>query len=91
MHNIYIRARKDSTKQWTKIPFVANDDAIFTALEAWPLEWRAPDLAELEKETTQKKKDDAKLCITQLVEKQRKETIVAEVWVAREAAQKATE
>jgi len=59
MHNIYIRAQKDPTKQWTKLPFVATDDTIFTVLETWPLEWCTPDLAELEKAAAQKKKDDA--------------------------------
>lgn len=49
MHNIYIRARKDPTKQWTKLPFVANDDAIFTILETWPPKWRTTYLVELEK------------------------------------------
>lgn len=50
MHNIYIRARKDPMKQWTKLPFVAIGDAIFTILKTWPPEWHALDLAELEKE-----------------------------------------
>jgi len=35
MHNIYIRACKDLNKQWTSLPFVAIDDAIFNVLEAW--------------------------------------------------------
>ena len=29
MHNIYIKARKDLVQQWTKIPFITIDDAIF--------------------------------------------------------------
>jgi len=62
MHNIYIRARK----QWMKLPFVATDDMIFTVLETWPLEWCALDMEELEKAIARKKKDDAKLCVTQL-------------------------
>lgn len=64
MHNIYIRARKDVVKQWMKLASIATDDAIFTVLETWPLEWHAPDLTELEKATSQKKKDDAKLRVT---------------------------
>jgi len=36
MRNIFIRAHKDLVKKWTKLPFVAIDDAIFTTLEAWP-------------------------------------------------------
>ena len=42
MHNIYIKVRKDPTKQWVKLPFVATDDVIFNVREAWLLEWRAP-------------------------------------------------
>ena len=57
MHNIFIRACKDSTKQWMKLPFVATDDAIFTVLEVWPL------VVEIESLVAQKKKDDAELCI----------------------------
>lgn len=49
MHNIYIRACKDPMKQWKKLPFVATNDAIFNVLESWPLKWRAPDIAELER------------------------------------------
>ena len=63
MHNIYIRVRKDPTKQWTKLPFVSTNDAIFNVLEAWPSEWHTPDIAEIEKSAVQKKKDEAKLCI----------------------------
>jgi len=29
--------------------FIATDNAIFEAMAAWPTEWRALDLAELEK------------------------------------------
>lgn len=89
MHNIYIKARKDPAKQWTKLPFVAIDDTIFTVLEIWPPEWHAPDLEELEKMETQKKKDDAKLCITQLAEKRCKEIAAVEVRASQEATQKA--
>ena len=49
MHNIYISARKDPTKQWTKLHFVATDDAIFSVLEAWLPEWRTPDIAKIKK------------------------------------------
>jgi len=73
MHNIYIRVHKDPTKQWIKLPFVDTEDAIFYVLEAWQLEWHTPDIAKTKKFVVQKKKDDAKLCITQLAEKQRKE------------------
>jgi len=49
IRNIYIRVQKDPMKQWMKLPFIATDNAIFIVLETWPPEWRAPDLAELEK------------------------------------------
>ena len=52
-------------EQWTKLPFIATDDVIFTVLETWPPEWHTPDLVELEKTTTQKRKDDTMLCVTQ--------------------------
>lgn len=89
MHNIYIRAHKDPTKQWTKLPVVATDDTIFTGLEAWPPEWLAPNIAKLERSATKKKKDNAKLRIAQLVEKRQKETVATKVWAGREVAQKA--
>jgi len=69
MHNIYITVRKDPTKQWIKLPFVATDDAIFNVLEAWPSEWCTLDIAKIAKSIAQKKKDEAKLHITQLDEK----------------------
>lgn len=91
IHNIYIRVHKDPTKQWRKIPFVAMDDVIFNVLEAWPPEWCAPDIAEIEKSAAQRKKDEAKLCIAQLAENRRKEEVPAEVRVVWDAAQTTTE
>jgi len=64
---------------------------IFIVVETWPLEWHAPDLAELEKIAAQHRKDDAKLCITQLPKKMYNEQVVAEVREACEVAQAATE
>lgn len=78
-------------KKWTKLPFVATDDAIFNVLEAWPLEWCTPDIAKLDRSAAQKKKDIAKFRIAQLAEKRRKETTVAEVKAVREVTQKAAE
>lgn len=63
MHNIYIKACKDPTKQWTKLSFVATNDAILHVLEAWPPKWHAPDITKIKKSVAQKKKDEAKLCI----------------------------
>lgn len=73
-------------KQWTKLPFVATNDAIFTVLETWPPEWRTLDLVEIEKVVSQKKKDDGKFHFTQLVEKRRKEKAAVKVGVAREVS-----
>lgn len=55
-HNIYIRAHKDPTKKWSELSFIAIDDVIFDVLETWPLEWRTPNIATVEKSTAQKKK-----------------------------------
>ena len=49
MHNLYIRAHKDPTRKWVKLPFIAMDDVIFVVMESWPLEWHTLDLAEMEK------------------------------------------
>ena len=54
MHNIYIRARKDSAQQWTKLPFITTDDAIFIVLESWPPMWCNPDLVEMDRTRAQK-------------------------------------
>jgi len=66
-HSIYIKARKDPAKTWTKLPFVATDDVIFNVLETWPPKWLAPNIAAIDKSTVQRKKEEAKLRIAQLV------------------------
>lgn len=91
MHNIYIRVRKDPVQNWTKLPFIAIEDTIFMVLDTWPPRWHAPDLAELEKTIAQKRKDDAKLCVTQLAKRKWKEKSTAKVRVVRKAAQAAME
>ena len=60
-------------KEWTKLPFISMDDAIFTALETWPQEWCTPDLAGMEKAIAQQRKKETKLHIMQLVEKRLQE------------------
>lgn len=77
--------------QWKKLPFIVTDDTTFTILETWPLEWCAPDLAELEKAIEQKKKDNGKQRVTQLAKKRQKEIAITEVRVAREVAHKFAE
>lgn len=63
LHSIYIRARKDSTKQLRELPFVAMDNVIFNVLETWPLEWCTLDIMAIEKSVTQRKREEAKLCM----------------------------
>lgn len=36
---------KDPEQNWTKLLFIAIDDAIFTVPDSWQPEWRALDLA----------------------------------------------
>lgn len=60
-------------------------------MEAWLPKWRTPNIAETEKLTTQKKKDEAKMHIAQLAKKRQKETTTAKVQAARDATQKAAE
>jgi len=56
LHNIYIIACKDPTKQWRELPFVPTNDVIFNVLETWPLEWYTPDIATMEKSVAQGRK-----------------------------------
>lgn len=91
MHNVYIKACKDPMQQWTKLPFVVIDGAIFSVLESWPPKWRASDLVELDMTTTQKQKDEANLRVMNLVEKRCNEKVAAEVRAIHEAARAATE
>jgi len=86
MHSVYIKARKDLVQQWTKLPFIAINDAIFSVLESWPPKWHAPDLVEMDKATTQKQKDATKLHVTMLVGKRHNEKVATEVRVVCEAA-----
>jgi len=74
-HHVYIRARKDLAKMWHELPYLAIDDVIFAVLESWPPEWHAPasSVVEAEKSATQRKKEEAKLRMAQLVEKCRNE------------------
>lgn len=74
-----------------QVPFISTDDATFTALESWPPKWRAPNLVMLDRTTTQKRKDEAKLCIMQLAEKRHNEKVAAEVRAVLEVAQATTD
>ncbi len=48
-HHIYLRARKDLTKKWSELPFIATDDVIFDVLETWLPEWHTPDITTVQK------------------------------------------
>jgi len=85
LHSIDIRVHKGPTKQWKELPFVAMKDVIFDVLE-WPPEWRAPDIAAMEKSTVQKNKEETKLRMVQLVEKRRKEVVVAKAQEVQDTA-----
>ena len=74
-HHVFIRAWKDPTKTWHSVPYLATDDDIFEVLESWPLEWHTAtgSVVEMDKFTAQRKKEETKLRMAQLVEKRRKE------------------
>lgn len=91
LHNIYTRAHKDPTKKWIEIHFVATDDVIFNVLETSLPEWHAPDITAIENFVAQRKKEEVKMRMAQLVEKRRKEAVTAEAQEARDAAQTTAE
>jgi len=70
-----------------KATLLATDDVIFNVLEVWPLEWHAPNIAEIEKSAVLRNKDEAKLHIAQLEKKRRKEVVAVGVQAARDIAQ----
>lgn len=88
---MYIKACKDPMQQWTKIPFIAIDDAIFYVLESWPPRWCALDLVELDRIAAQKQKEEAKLRVMKLAEKRQDEKVVIEIKVIREATKATAE
>lgn len=89
MHNVYIKARKDSAQTWTKLPFIAIDDDIFFMLDSWPAEWHASDLAKRDRTVAQTQKDETKLRVTKLAQQRCNEKAAAEVSATREAAKAA--
>jgi len=60
-------------------------------LESWPPEWHALDQAELDRTTAQKKKDEAKLQVTELAKKRCNEKVVMKVRAICEVARVAAE
>lgn len=73
MHNLYIRVRKDPSRAWVKLSFIATDDENFEVMVSWSPQWHAPDLAELEKIGAQQRKRETNLRIVKLVERKRQE------------------
>lgn len=71
-------------------PYLATDDAIDVELDQWPIEWLSTiDLAVGgSKSIVQKKKEEAKLKMTQLAEKRKKEA-TDKAQVDHEVAQQA--
>jgi len=47
------------------------DDAIYEVMVAWPLEWRAPDLAVVERMAAQQRKKEIQLRLTKMVKRTR--------------------
>lgn len=78
MHKLYVWAWKDLAKEWTKLTFIAIDDAIFTMLETCPQEWHTLDLGGMEKATNQQRKEDTKLHIIQLAKNRQQEKATVE-------------
>ena len=72
-HHVAIRARKDPTQKWYDLPSLAMDDTIDVVLDRWPAEWHTTiDLAVGgSKSVAQRKKEEAKLKMTQLAEKRK--------------------
>ena len=73
-HNVSIRAWEDPVKKWYDFPYLATDDAIDTMLDQWLAEWCfTTDLAVGGSKSAMQKKKEAKLKMTQLTEKRKKE------------------
>ena len=74
-------------KTWHELPYLATDDVIFAVLESWLSEWRASadSTVEVEKFVVQRKKEETKLWMVQLVEKRKKEEATAKAQAVRDA------
>ena len=87
MHNVYIKAWKDPKQNWTKLPFIVIDDAIFVVLDSWPPEWCAPNLLLHDETAIQKHKDATKLLAQQKHNKQFTKEVRASHEVVKAAAE----
>lgn len=74
-HNVAIRAWKDPVQKLYDLPYLATHDAIDVVLDRWPAEWRTTTYLVVRgsNSTTQKNKEEAKLKVTQLAKKRKKE------------------
>lgn len=74
-HRVSIRVRKDLVQKWYHLPYLATNDAIDLVLDKWPVVWHSTkDMAVgRRKSAMYKKKEEAKLKMTQLAEKRKKE------------------
>jgi len=72
---ISIRVQKDPMWKWYDLSYLATDDAIDAVLDKWMAEWHTSTNLEVggSKFSAQKKKEEAKLKMAQLVEKRKKE------------------
>lgn len=73
-------------KKWNELPYLAKDDVIFTVLEPWPPEWCAPanSVVKSKKSAAQRKNEEEKLWMAQLVEKRRNKAVASKVQEARD-------
>lgn len=83
-----IKAQKDPAQTWYDLPYLETCDAIDAVLDRWPVEWcTISSLAVVgSKSAAQKKKEEAKLKMTQLAKKRKKE-VLGKAQVERNATQ----
>lgn len=64
-------------QKWYDLLYLATNDAIDAVLDKWSTEWHTPTNLAVggRRSTTQKKKDEAKLKMVQLVKKWKKEAV----------------
>lgn len=84
---------KDPTKKWNELPYMATDDVIFNVLEGWMPEWHTLAISTVEagKSVAQRKKEEAKLWVAQLVKKRHIEAIATKAQEAQDVVIAATE
>ncbi len=75
-HHVAIKVRKDLAQKWYDLPYLATYEFIDGVLDRWPAEWCSTTNLAMggSKSSTQRKKEEAKLKMTQLAKKRKKET-----------------